>query len=214
MDSCELKPNWNAYQCTTNDFGMLMFENMDETVIDVSPSSIQMTNQWANFNNTVNPMGSEKEGYKARYPIVLNTREDYTMAISGNNRVSSSMRFHLDLQGTGGTKIKLPYTNGYRSITLTANGNLKLPTDWNDAAGVSNLITKADGCGEYRFVSQSDDDVYLEFFIEQGCTIEIAEVESVMASIRLDWSLTEFYADGGVDNFKTRMALALSIDDS
>ena len=52
----------------------------------------------------------------------------------------------------------------------------------------------------------------MEFWIEQECTVEIEEVLSVMASIRMDWSLTEFYADGGVDEFKTKLALLMSID--
>lgn len=76
------------------------------------------------------------------------------------------MRFHLDLQGSGGTKVRLPYKNGYRSITLHAEGVLQSPTEWNDGAGVANLLTKVAGCGEYRFFTVSEDDIYLEFWIE------------------------------------------------
>lgn len=88
FSSCELKQEWNAYQCGTDEFGLLMFENLDETATVTLDDSIEVTNQWTGFNNTVYPMRDqigETEGQQnvlARYPVVLNTGEDYTMRSS------------------------------------------------------------------------------------------------------------------------------------
>lgn len=44
------------------------------------------------------------------------------------------------------------------------------------------------------------------------CMIEIEPKDSIMTKVRLDWTLAEFYADGGTTRFVDRMAASLGID--
>jgi len=51
----------------------------------------------------------------------------------------------------------------------------------------------------------------MEFFITAGCEVEIVPKKAVMASVRMDWSLSDFYSDGGTSKFADRIASALGI---
>jgi hypothetical protein len=44
--------------------------------------------------------------------------------------------------------------------------------------------------------------------------IKIVPKDSIMVSVRLDWTLAEFYADGGTTAFVDRMAAVLGINAS
>ena len=105
--------------------------------------------------------------------------------------------------------------NSIRAVNITANSVI-VPnaTAWNEAAGTNELLTKTQGCGEYRFVDSGESDIVLEFYIEQECTVEINEIDTMMASIRLDSTLSDFYSTGlGIDGFKASMAVALTISE-
>lgn len=145
-----------------------------------------------------------------RFPIVLDTNEDYTLNLAnGSPQKQRTLRFSLDI-AFGGTKIRIPY-DSIRSIQLYANGVVASPTSWFDAASQPALLTKTQGCGEHRFVDNGAADIYLEFYITEDCEVDIVEIETVMNSMRLDWSLAEFYTNNGVQQFETDLAFALSI---
>ena len=44
-----------------------------------------------------------------------------------------------------------------------------------------------------------------------NCMLYIVPVDAISASIRLNWTLNEFYADGGSTAFSDRMAASLGI---
>ena len=44
-----------------------------------------------------------------------------------------------------------------------------------------------------------------------GCTIKIAPVDSIQTKVRLEWTLNEFFADGGTTKFVDRLAASLGI---
>jgi len=51
----------------------------------------------------------------------------------------------------------------------------------------------------------------LEFYIDTGCEIKVVPRDAIMVSVRLDWTLDEFYAANGVDSFTDRMAAVLGV---
>ena len=63
-------------------------------------------------------------------------------------------------------------------------------------------------CGENRFVSV---DNFLEFYITPGCEIEIEPRDAIVGSVRMEWTLAEFWDDGGSSAFIHRVASALNI---
>lgn len=135
---------------------MLMFETFDAQF-----TSINVRNPSNTYDNTVRAMSqishdeSRLIGTLSRFPVVLNSAEDYSIEVQsgeGTASMASKMRFHLDMQVVRGTKISLHYPAGYRSIQLLANGEVQTPNEWNAATGMSNQLSKTQGCGEFRFV--------------------------------------------------------------
>ena len=72
-------------------------------------------------------------------------------------------------------------------------------------------MKKDKGCGENRFVGVEN---FLDFWLEPGCDLIIEPKDSIMAKVRMDWTLAEFYSDGGTTRFVDRLAASLGISAS
>lgn len=102
--------------------------------------------------------------------------------------------------------IAIPYPNT-GSFSLLKDGEIIPYTDWDE--DISNYgRVKGKFCGENRYVGVEN---YFEFNITPGCTIEIIPRDAIQSYVRLEWTLEEFYADGGVVSFTDRVAGALGI---
>jgi hypothetical protein len=134
----------------------------------------------------------------------LLTGQDYVMHFSGTP--PKKMRVNLDAN-TGGTMIRIPYPVA-GSIQIYANGKKKSYTPWDEELGRNAPLTKTKGCGENRFVGIEN---FLEFYITPGCLIDIEPKDSIMTKVRMDWSLAEFYSEGGTTRFVDRLAASLGI---
>ena len=51
----------------------------------------------------------------------------------------------------------------------------------------------------------------LEFFLSPNCTITISPIDSIQSSVRLNWTLNDFYSSGGTTKFVDRIAASLGI---
>lgn len=140
----------------------------------------------------------------ARFPMQLLTGRDYELHFSGTP--PKKMRVNL-LATTGGTMIKIPYPVA-GSIQIYANGKKMAYTPWDEELGRHGPLTKTKGCGENRFVGIEN---FLEFYITPGCLIEIEPKDAIMTKVRMNWSLDEFYAEGGTTRFVDRLAASLGI---
>jgi hypothetical protein len=63
-------------------------------------------------------------------------------------------------------------------------------------------------CGENRYVGVVN---ILEFYLNKGCTIFIEPIDSIQASVRMNWTMAGFFADGGTTKFVDRVAASLGI---
>lgn len=67
-------------------------------------------------------------------------------------------------------------------------------------------------CGEFRYEGVLN---RLQFYLsnnnDDGCVVYIKPRDAVMLQIRLEFTLEEFYADGGVVSFTDRMAGVLGV---
>ena len=108
---------------------------------------------------------------------------------------------------TGGTKIRIPYPIA-GSVSVKANGKSKAYTPWDESLGRNGPLTKTKGCGENRFVGIEN---FLEFYITPGCVIEIEPRDAIMTKVRMEWTMAEFYSDGGTTRFVDRLAASLGI---
>lgn len=52
---------------------------------------------------------------------------------------------------------------------------------------------------------------YLEFYLEPGCDLQVQPKDSIMARLRMDWTMTEFWSQGGTTRFVDRLASVLGI---
>ena len=189
---------------------MLVFESQDDDFFDRSIQPIFIVNEELGFNNTLNSMMDHVwDGFytgqirASRFPGILTTDADYTLEISGTP--PKKMRFKLEAD-QGGVKIKIPYPVA-GSVTVYADGEKKEYTPWSKELGRAEPLKKI-FCGENRFVGIEN---FLEFCIKPGCEIKIEPREAIMTKVRMEWTLDEFYASGGVTRFVDRMAASLGI---
>lgn len=116
------------------------------------------------------------------------------------------MRYELR-SDTGIIKLKVHYWNA-GSYEVYANGKKVDPTPWDKEAGTQAELSGYRGCGENRYVGVQN---YLEFMMTPYCLIEIKPVDAILSNVRMEWTMDEFYAAGGVTSFADRVAAALGI---
>jgi len=103
--------------------------------------------------------------------------------------------------------VKVPYPNA-GAYSVLVDGNEIGYTPWDEAIGRHGALTKTKGCGENRFVAIEN---YLEFYLTAGCEVTVKPRDAIMSSVRMEWTMAEFYADGGIVSFTDRVAAALGI---
>jgi len=193
-----------------------MFENLDDDAWDRAIQPVYLKNEETEFKNTLNAMMDHiwdgfYTGQKrmARFPAALLTGQDYDLEFSGS--VPKKLRFSLDAR-TGGSKIKIPYSMaGSYEVAKLDNNKQYVRVDynaWDDNLQQQGPLTKTKGCGENRFVGVVN---FLEFFLEPGCDLMIGPKDSIQAKVRMDWTMAEFFSDGGTTRFVDRLASSLGI---
>ena len=91
------------------------------------------------------------------------------------------------------------------------NRNAILPTDWDHNIG-SWAEPTGQYCGEWRYEGVINRlQFYIDNYEQSGCEIYIYPRDAVMLGIRLEFTMDEFFADGGVVTFADRMAAVLGI---
>jgi len=63
-------------------------------------------------------------------------------------------------------------------------------------------------CGENRYVAV---DNVLQFYITGECTLEIAPRDAIMTKVRMEWTMDEFFDNGGTTAFIDRLCASLGI---
>jgi hypothetical protein len=104
--------------------------------------------------------------------------------------------------------VKIPYTIA-GVYNVKANGTVQEETEWNDDLKQPEPLSKKT-CGENRFVSGSAN--FLEFYITPDCTITIAPRDAIRGLVRMEWTMDEFWAEGGTSKFIDKVSTALGID--
>ena len=79
------------------------------------------------------------------------------------------------------------------SKTVSANGIVVQPQQYDDNTRQPRPLDRW-VCGENRFVAIQN---YLEFYITPGCEIFVEPNNSIQGTVRMDWTLEEFFASGG-----------------
>lgn len=67
---------------------------------------------------------------------------------------------------------------------------------------------KRTACGENRYIGVKN---ILEFYLTQGCVLQIAPRNAIQTMVRMEWSVDEFFNNGGTTTFVDRVAGSLGI---
>lgn len=210
-ENCEIRPEWSGAWCSNRNLGVLLFESLDADKEDRSIQPVHITNEETGYKNKVNSfMDHGWDGFYtsqkrlSRFPVQIQTMGDYQIDFTGTP--AQKMRFKLEAD-VGGVKIKIPYPNA-QSYAVLLNG-VEIPyTPWDRELGSHGELTKTKGCGENRYVGVQN---FLEFYLTAQCELTIMPRDSIMVSVRLDWTLDEFYASDGITTFADRMAAVLGV---
>lgn len=63
-------------------------------------------------------------------------------------------------------------------------------------------------CGENRFLGVKN---ILEFYLTKGCVLQIAPRDAIQTMVRMEWTMNEFFSNGGTTKFIDRVAGSLGI---
>lgn len=103
--------------------------------------------------------------------------------------------------------MKVHYWNA-GSYEVYADGELVEANEFDKEIGAAGKISGYRGCGENRFVGVEN---YLEFVLTPYCLIEIKPVDAILSNVRMEWTMNEFYDQGGPTSFIDRVSAALGI---
>jgi hypothetical protein len=93
------------------------------------------------------------------------------------------------------------------SFSVYANEVLIPSNDYDDNTQEYKEI-QGSKCGENRFLGLKN---ILEFYITTGCFIKIKPRDAIQTMVRMEWSLTEFFSNGGTTTFADRVSSSLGI---
>ena len=109
--------------------------------------------------------------------------------------------------------IRIRYTKPGAYVIKDVKGNLIKHNDWDNDLKMPGLIKaeRASGggvCGENRYMGVVN---ILEFYIKSGCELRVEPIDSIYASVRMNWTLDGFYSHSGTTAFVDRLAASLGI---
>jgi hypothetical protein len=149
-----------------------------------------------------------------RFPTMLyqgTGSETYWVEYTGTPPDKQHFVYHS--ANTPGIMIEIKYSESDMSYSIQdGNGNIVAPTDWDDTTRDWKEIQRTH-CGENRYVGVIN---VFQFFITPrtscpGGGLKIVPRDAIMLGVRLEFTMDEFFASGGVTTFVDRMAAVLGI---
>lgn len=211
FDNCVEVEDWNSFRCSNDNLSMLIFESLDIDREEREIQPVYVIDGNGNENKLNSMMDHKWEGFYSsmlrlnRFPAMVQAGTDYTIRMTGTP--PKEMRFALRAGSSQeGIKVTIPYPTT-SAFTVKANGQKVVPNSFDDAKGQPKPLDK-NNCGENRYVGLAN---FLEFYITPGCEITLRTRDAITSSVRLEWTLEDFYADGGTTSFIDRLASVLGI---
>jgi hypothetical protein len=96
---------------------------------------------------------------------------------------------------------------GAVSYAIVKEGSIVEMNQWSDLYRNYGPI-RGDFCGENRYTATTNT---LEFHIKTGCSLHIEPRDAIQTNVRMEWTLNDFYMNGGTTTFVDRLAAVLGI---
>ena len=122
----------------------------------------------------------------------------------------NNQEFRLDGAETGqGAIFKILYPNAGTYWLYDIN-NVRIPPIEFDASGTASTLPdiSRSSCGEHWYVQTT---MTLEFYMKKDCKFTIKPVDAIQGFVRIDWTMSEFFAADGPSKFINRIASVLNI---
>jgi len=214
IPNCNREEVWNGYVCQRDTLAVLQFESQDVDRWDRTASPINLTRIGTAMKNVINThMDHVWDGFYAgqirqsRYPAIVDAELGSVYDVVYTGTPPKKQLFELITQNPNlGMTIRIPYPEA-AAYQVSRDGKVISMNDWDDELQSYGPITQTK-CGENRFIPVKN---ILEFYIESDCQLVIEPRNAIMTKVRMEWTLEEFYSDGGTTAFVDRISASLGI---
>lgn len=214
--NCKKVASWNGYYCNNEDLTMMTWESLDADKRTRLVTPIEIIGMNLTTRNVINTfMDHQWDGF---YTSMLRTSRFASILQGGNGmwyelvyRGTPPLRQKFTLRSdTVPVALRIKYPKAGVYILKDIRGNEITANAWDSSIQAPGLIKGSKGgyCGENRYVGVSNT---LEFYLTKNCTIFIEPIDSIQASVRMNWTMKEFFSDGGTTKFVDRVAASLGI---
>jgi len=132
----------------------------------------------------------------------------YEVVFTGTPAKKFKWKFISQTPGAGLT-VKIAYPSALSRSVLKDEQIIEY-NKWDKSIEPSGMYgtIKQTECGENRYVGVKN---ILEFYIDAGCTLQVQPRDAIQTSVRLEWTMDEFFANGGTTAFVDRLCASLGI---
>jgi hypothetical protein len=141
-----------------------------------------------------------------RFPSIIDVTPDSTYDITYTGTPPNNQLFKLDHLDDVGMMLRIAYPAA-GSYAVTIDEQLVPMNEWDDALQNFKPVARST-CGENRFLAIRN---ILEVYITAQCSLKVVPRNAIQAAVRMEWTLQQFYADGGTTTFAGRLAGSLGI---
>lgn len=214
IPGCERWESMNLWTCQEEKLGILLFESEDPDSLDRSMQPIYSRLQGTEMNNKVNSfMDHVWDGFYtgqtrlSRFPILVYAPTGAVYDIVYTGSPAKKMKYSLRSQDRQlGLTVRIAYPSA-ESRQILKDGQRVDMNQWDEAEKMYGSIQQR-FCGENRYIGVKN---ILEFYLTEGCTLQIAPRDAIQTMVRMEWTMKEFFASGGTTKFVDRVAGSLGI---
>jgi len=143
----------------------------------------------------------------SRFPGVVQAEKTSIYDLVYTGTPAKTQKFLLKSQDSrAAMTVRIAYPSAM-SRSILKDGQLIDMNQWDEGIRMYGEIRRR-YCGENRYIGVKN---ILEFYITAGCTLQIQPRDAIQTLVRTEWTLAEFFADGGTTKFVDRLAGALGI---
>lgn len=132
----------------------------------------------------------------------------YEIVFTGTPAKKMKFEFVAETPKAGMT-IKIAYPSAL-SRSVLKDGEIIEYNEWDKTiapSGMYGAITQK-ACGENRYIGVKN---ILEFYIDANCRLDIQIRDAIQTTVRMEWTMDEFFASGGTTSFVDRLCGSLGI---
>lgn len=214
VPDCEKQPNMNLWTCKQPKLGILKFESEDEDTLDRSIQPIYSRLEGTDMNNKVNSyMDHVWDGFYtgqtrlSRFPIIVYAPRGAVYDIIYTGTPPKKQKYTLQSQDNSLEMIVRIAYAGAESRQILKDGQRVDMNQWDESIQMYGEVTRR-FCGENRFIGVKN---ILEFYLTKGCVLQIAPRDAIQTMVRMEWTMNEFFSNGGTTKFIDRVAGSLGI---